>query len=115
MARILSAAVIVPAAILIVIYATPVYFIIGIGLIGTLYALLQNEQAYLADFYRNTPFTAGGILYEIWRRRQDVQGLARPGRSFDDPDFEEDFLEVIKVAGGISRFSLGSGFGAPRR
>lgn len=77
-------------------------------LIGTLYALLQNEQAHLADFYRNTPFTAGGILYEIWRRRQDVQGLARPGRSFDDPDFEEDFLEVIKVAAGISRFSLGS-------
>lgn len=77
-------------------------------LIGTLYALLQNEQAYLADFYRNTPFTAGGILYEIWRRRQDVQGLARPGRSFDDPDFEEDFLEVIKVAGSISRFSQGS-------
>lgn len=77
-------------------------------LIGTLYALLQNEQAYLADFYRNTPFTAGGILYEIWRRRQDVKGLTRPGRSFDDPDFEEDFLEVIKVAGSISRFSQGS-------
>src|SRR5262249_38121834 len=70
--------------------------------------LLQNEQAYLADFYRNTPFTAGGILYEIWRRRQDVKGLTRPGRSFDDPDFEEDFLEVIKVAGSISRFSQGS-------
>lgn len=77
-------------------------------LIGTLYALLQNEQAYLADFYRDSPFTAGGILYEIWRRRQDVRGLARPGRSFDDPDFEEDFLEVIKVAGSISRFSQGS-------
>ncbi len=77
-------------------------------LIGTLYALLQNEQVYLADFYRNSPFTAGGILYEIWRRRQDVKGLARPGRSFDDPDFEEDFLEVIKVAGSISRYSQGS-------
>lgn len=80
-------------------------------LIGTLYALLQNEQADLADFYRNSPFTAGGILYEIWRRRQDVKGLARPGRSFDDPDIEEDFLEVIKVATGISRFSLGSAVG----
>ncbi len=77
-------------------------------LIGTLYALLQNEHAHLADFYRNSPFTAGGILYEIWRRRQDVRGLARPGRSFDDPELEEDFLEVIKVAGGISRFSQAS-------
>lgn len=77
-------------------------------LIGALYALLQNEQAHLADFYRNSPFTAGGILYEIWRRRQDVQGLDRPGRSFDDPKLEEDFLEVIKVAGSISRFSQGS-------
>ncbi|MDB5577513.1 MAG: hypothetical protein JWR80_2689 [Bradyrhizobium sp.] len=77
-------------------------------LIGTLYALLQNEQAHLADFYRNSPFTAGGILYEIWRRQQDVRGLARPGRSFDDPDLEEEFLEVIKVASGISRFSIGS-------
>lgn len=77
-------------------------------LIGALYALLQNEQAHLADFYRNTPFTAGGILYEIWRRRQHLKGLDSPGRSFDDPDFEEDFLEVIKVAGGISRFSHGS-------
>jgi hypothetical protein len=77
-------------------------------LIGTLYALLQNESAHLGDFYRNSPFTAGGILYEIWRRRQEVLGLARPGRSFDDPDFEEDFLEVIKVAGGISRFSQAS-------
>ena len=35
MARILSAAVIVPIAILVVIYATPLYFLIGIGLIGT--------------------------------------------------------------------------------
>ena len=35
MARIISAAVIVPIAILIVIYAEPVYFLIGIGLVGT--------------------------------------------------------------------------------
>jgi hypothetical protein len=76
--------------------------------IGALYALLQNEQAHLGAFYRNSPFTAGGILYEIWRRRQDVLDLAPPGRSFDDPALEEDFLEVIKVAGGISRFSRDS-------
>jgi hypothetical protein len=74
-------------------------------LIGSLYALLQNESADLQLFYRNTPFTAGGILYEIWRRRQEVRGLAAPGRSFDDPAFEEDFLEVIKVASAISGFS----------
>ena len=74
-------------------------------LIGSLYALLQNEPADLQAFYRNTPFTAGGILYEIWRRRQEVQGLAAPGRSFDDPELEEDFLEVIKVASAISGYS----------
>ena len=34
MARILSAAVIVPVAILVVIYATPPYFLVGIGLVG---------------------------------------------------------------------------------
>jgi phosphatidate cytidylyltransferase len=35
MARILSALVLIPLAILIVIYARPIYFLIGIGLIGT--------------------------------------------------------------------------------
>lgn len=74
-------------------------------LIGSLYALLQNEPADLHIFYRNAPFTAGSILYEIWRRRQEVRGLAAPGRSFDDPAFEEDFLEVIKVASAISGYS----------
>jgi hypothetical protein len=77
-------------------------------LIGSLYALLQNEPADLQAFYRNTPFTAGGILYEIWRRRQEVRGLAAPGRSFDDPKLEEDFLEVIKVASAISGYSRSS-------
>lgn len=77
-------------------------------LIGSLYALLQNEPADLRPFYRNTPFTAGGILYEVWRRRQEVQGRVAPGRSFDDPAVEEDFLEVIKVAGAISRYSRAS-------
>ena len=77
-------------------------------LIGALYAILQNEQSYLRPFYRNTPFTAASILYEVWRRRQEVLGLAKPGRSFDDPAVEEEFLEVIKVASGISRFSRAS-------
>jgi phosphatidate cytidylyltransferase len=35
MARIISALVLIPLAILVVIYATPVFFLIGIGLIGT--------------------------------------------------------------------------------
>jgi phosphatidate cytidylyltransferase len=35
MARIISAAIMIPVAILVVIYARPVYFLIGIGLIGT--------------------------------------------------------------------------------
>jgi len=35
MARIISAVILVPLAILAVIYATPIYFLIGIGLIGT--------------------------------------------------------------------------------
>jgi phosphatidate cytidylyltransferase len=43
MARIISAAIIVPIAILVVIYATPIYFLIGIGLIGT---------ACLYEYYR---------------------------------------------------------------
>lgn len=81
-------------------------------LIGMLYALLQNEQATLRPFYLNTPFTAGGVLYEIWRRRQEVRGLASPGRSFDDPGLEEEFLEVIKVAGAISKFSRTSSVSA---
>ena len=80
-------------------------------LIGSLYALLQNESADLRPFYMNTPFTAGGILYEIWRRRQEVLGLAAPGRSFDDPELEEDFLEVIKVASSISGYSQASSVG----
>lgn len=43
MARILSAAVIVPVAILVVIFATPLYFLIGVGLVGT---------ACLYEYYR---------------------------------------------------------------
>ncbi|MBN1570421.1 MAG: phosphatidate cytidylyltransferase [Acidobacteria bacterium] len=35
MARIISALILIPLAILVVIYATPIYFLIGIGLIGT--------------------------------------------------------------------------------
>lgn len=77
-------------------------------LIGTLYALLQNERADLQPFYLHMPFTAGAILYEIWRQRQAVQGGVKPGRSFDDPEIEEDFLEVIKVAAAISDFSASS-------
>jgi phosphatidate cytidylyltransferase len=36
MARIISALVLIPLAIIVVIYATPIYYLIGIGLIGTL-------------------------------------------------------------------------------
>ena len=77
-------------------------------LIGALYAILQNEQADLREFYANTPFTAASILYRVWHRRQEVLGLVEAGRSFDDPAVEEEFLEVVKVAAGISRFSRAS-------
>ena len=77
-------------------------------LIGTIYAVLQNEAAYLRPFYENTPFTAASILYDIWRRRQVVVGRAKSGLTFDDPAVEEDFLEVIKVAAAISRYSRAS-------
>ena len=74
-------------------------------LIGELYAILQNEQAYLRPFYRDRPFTAASILYELWRRRQ---GLAKPDRSFDNRDDEGEILDVIKVATGICHFSRSS-------
>ena len=84
-------------------------------LIGTLYAILQNEQAELRRFYANTPFTAASILYDIWRRRQDVLGRATPGRSLDDPAFEQDFLDVVRVAAAISRFSRASSISTEQR
>lgn len=87
-------------------------------LIGVLYAMLQNERADLGPFGKvvyNTPFTAGGILFDLWRRRQEVRGLTKPGRSFDDPAVEDEFLEVVKVAAGISRFSRTSAVSSEQR
>lgn len=84
-------------------------------LIGMLYAILQNEQADLRRFYADTPFTAASILYEIWRRRQDVLGVATPGRNLDDPAFEQDFLDVVRVASSISQFSRASSISGEQR
>lgn len=84
-------------------------------LIGTLYAILQNEQADLRPFYANTPFTAASILYAIWRRRQDVVGLTKPGRSLEDPAFEQEFLDVVRVTTAISRFSRVSSISTEQR
>ena len=102
MARIISAAIIVPIAILVVIYATPIYFLIGIGLIGTAclyeYHLLLRSMAVKAQplfgypaFWllliglRQGRFPAtiilalvilAGFLLAMWRSRQLVRERA---------------------------------------
>jgi phosphatidate cytidylyltransferase len=103
MARIISAAILVPFAILVVIYAPPLYFLIGIGLVGTacLYeynGLLRSMgiQAqplfgYLAFWvlliaFRQGRFPASIILALVmlacflsvmWRSKQPVRERAR--------------------------------------
>lgn len=73
-------------------------------LIGTIYAMLQNEREALQPFYQDTTFTAGGILYQLWRRRvAEKHGVTTP-ISLDDPAFAQEFLDIIKVAGSISRY-----------
>jgi hypothetical protein len=77
-------------------------------LIGTIYAILQNERDGLRSFYENTPFTAGSILYDLWRRRSFVLGRSSDDLTFDNPEFEREFLEVIKVTSAIKCYSRGS-------
>jgi hypothetical protein len=69
------------------------------GLIGTLYAVLQNEGGNLGGIVGEVPFTAGSILYELWRR-----GVAMRG---GDPAAERDqgFLDVTRVAAFLTRMS----------
>ncbi|MFL7904325.1 hypothetical protein ACJ41P_24560 [Azospirillum argentinense] len=77
-------------------------------LVGIIYALLQNEQDSLRPFYQNTPFTAASILYELWRRHNAVSGVSTEEMRLDYAENEQQFLEVIKVATAISRFSRAS-------
>jgi hypothetical protein len=71
-------------------------------LIGVIYPILQNEREALTNFYENSPFTAGSILHDLWRRRVLGSGVSRRNFTFDNPEFEREFLELIKVAGAIS-------------
>ena len=69
------------------------------GLIGTLYAVLQNEGSNLDGLVGEVPFTAGSVLYELWRR-----GILMRG---DDPAATRDdgFLDVTRVAAVLTRVS----------
>ena len=69
------------------------------GLIGTLYAVLQNEGTNLGGIVGEVPFTAGSILYELWRRGLRMRG--------GDPAAERDqgFLDVTRVAAFLTRMS----------
>ncbi|WP_422369431.1 hypothetical protein [Pelagibius sp.] len=78
------------------------------GLIGTIYAMLQNEREALQPFYRDTPFTAGSILYDLWRRRVTANTDQTSAISLDDPVFAQEFLDVIKVAGSINQYTQGA-------
>ncbi|MEW6641542.1 MAG: hypothetical protein AB1586_13625 [Pseudomonadota bacterium] len=79
-------------------------FYVFFRLIGTIYAILQNEREALTAFYENTPFTAGSILYELWRRRMEASDPS-VDLTFDNPEYERQFLEIIKVAGAIRHYS----------
>ncbi len=74
-------------------------------LIGMIDAVLQNERSDLRTFYEDTPFTAGSILYDLWRRRNLASGLRREDQTFSNPVFAVEFLEVVKVASAIRGFS----------
>src|SRR5512135_1307175 len=102
MARIISAAVIVPIALLVVIYARPIHFLIGIGIIGTAclveyYRILRAMKiqvqpvfGYLAFWillfaFRQERFPGtiivalvmiAGFLSAMWRTRQPVRERA---------------------------------------
>ncbi|MBL9005957.1 MAG: hypothetical protein JNJ46_17015 [Myxococcales bacterium] len=74
-------------------------------LIGTLYAILQREGESIAGFYRHAPFTSAGILGELWRLREGRP----PGEDAGERDmYEARFVEVLKVASAIGRFSRAS-------
>jgi hypothetical protein len=73
-------------------------------LIGVIYALLQNEESFLRPFYKNKPFTAASILYDLWRRRTGKPGAGQV-TPLQDREIELEFLEVMKLASAISRFS----------
>ena len=77
-------------------------------LIGTIYAILQNEREGLRPFYDNTPFTAGSILYDLWRRRKLATGMAKDDLTFENPTFESEFLELVKVASAIKQYTRAS-------
>jgi hypothetical protein len=74
-------------------------------LVGVIYAILQNERESLKAFYENTPFTAGSILYELWRRRNIAKGMSRSDLTFDNPTFEHEFLELVKVSEAIKGYA----------
>lgn len=78
-------------------------------LIGVIYALLQNERSQLRPFFANNPFTAASILYELWRKRHSERELS--AMTFDNPEFERKFLQFIKVATSITKFSRSSSAG----
>jgi hypothetical protein len=75
-------------------------------LIGSIYAILQNERDTLRRFYENAPFTAGSILYDLWRARREVQ-LGAKAACFDEPQFADEFLDVVRVAGAIKAYAAG--------
>jgi hypothetical protein len=79
-------------------------FFMFFRLVGVIYAILQNEREHLRAFYENTPFTAGGILYDLWRRRL-AASVGEEDLTFDNPVFAAEFLDVVKVAGAIARYS----------
>ena len=102
MARILSAAIMIPAAILVVIYAPPVYFLIGIGLLGTVclyeyFGLLRSMKVQVQPLFGYLCFWVllialrqgrfpptivlalvllAGFLSAMWRSRQSVRERA---------------------------------------
>jgi phosphatidate cytidylyltransferase len=102
MARILSAVILVPLAVLAVIYATPVYFLIGIGLTGTIclyeyFGLIRSMGiqvqplfGYIAFWVLLAAFRQGrfpitvllalvmlaAFLSAMWRHRQPVRERA---------------------------------------
>jgi phosphatidate cytidylyltransferase len=102
MARTISAAIMVPIAILVVIYATPVFYLVGIGLVGTVclyeyYGLLRSMKVpaqplfgYLSFWVLLIAFRQGrfpvtvvlalvmlaGFLSAMWRTRQPVRERA---------------------------------------
>ena len=77
-------------------------------LIGTIYAMLQNEREALQSFYQDSPFTAGSILYDLWRRRLKIDADTQVHLTLDNPKFAREFLDVIKVAGAINRYARGT-------